>query len=54
MTARNADEYKLGSYEIVAVGTAGYDFKTEGYATLVVRNQKLSYKGCNLNPSRLF
>jgi len=45
MTARNADESKLGSYVIIPVGTGGHDFKAEGYATLVVRNQKLSRKG---------
>jgi hypothetical protein len=45
MTARNADEYKLGSYVIVLVGTSGYGLKTEGYATSVVRELKLSWKG---------
>jgi len=45
MAARNADESKLGSYVIIPVGTGGQDFKTEGYATLVVRSRKLSHKG---------
>lgn len=42
MSARIADEYKLGSYVIVAVGTAGHRLNDEGYATLSVRVLKLS------------
>ena len=54
MTARIADESKLGSYVKVVVRTAGQDFKTEGYATLVVRSQKPLQGGTRLkNPTFL-
>jgi len=45
MTARIADEYKIGSYVIIPVGTGGYRLNDEGYATLSVRVLKLSQRG---------
>lgn len=52
MTARTADESKLGSYVIVPVGTGGYGLKIEGYATSIVRELKLLCEGYNLSPSK--